>query len=59
MDIVKEAELVVSNYISKMKNEELEENKLEKNLEKKYKVVKALAIAFGIFSTVSSIYILN
>lgn len=57
--IVKEAELVVSNYISKMENQDLSGNKSQKSLIKKYKVMKALAIIFGIFSTFSCMYILN
>lgn len=57
--IVKEAELIVSNYISKMEEQDLTGSKLEKNLLKKYKIMKAFAIIFGIFSTVSCIYILN
>ena len=57
--IVKEAELIVSNYISKMENQDLAGRKSEKNLLKKYKIMKTFAIIFGIFSTVSCIYILN
>lgn len=57
--IVKEAELIVSNYISKMENQDLNGNKSEKSLLKKYKIMKAFAIIFGIFSMFSCIYILN
>ena len=58
-DIVKEAELVVSNYIGKMEEQDLTGNKAEKNLQKKYKLMKTFAIIFGIFSMFSCMYILN
>ncbi len=57
--IVKEAELIISNYISKMENQDLLGSKPDKNILKKYKIMKTLAIVFGIFSTFSCIYILN
>jgi len=57
--IVKEAELVVSNYIGKMEEQDLTGNKAEKNLQKKYKLMKTFAIIFGIFSMFSCMYILN
>lgn len=57
--IVKEAEFVVSNYINKLENQDLRENKTEKNLLKKYKIMRALTIIFGICSMISCMYILN
>lgn len=57
--IVKEAELVVSNYIGKMEEQDLTGNKAEQDLQKKYKLMKTFAIIFGIFSMFSCMYILN
>ena len=57
--IVKEAELVVANYINRLENQDLRGNKAEKSLMKKYKIMRALAVIFGICSTLSCMYILN
>lgn len=53
--VVKEAETVVSNYISKIENKDNIKTKNVKKLEKKYQNSKLLNIVFGIFSITSMI----
>ena len=57
--IVKEAELIVSSYIDKIEDKDPNGKKSEKSLMKKYKLMKGLAIFFGIVSTLSCMYLLN
>lgn len=51
--VVKEAELLISNYINKLENEDLTGKKMESELEKKYNKLKMLAIVLGIFLSIS------
>ena len=57
--IVQEAELIVSSYIAKIEDKDPNGKKSEKSLMKKYKLMKGLAIFFGIVSTLSCMYLLN
>lgn len=53
--IINEAEMVVSNYISKIENEKKNVSKVNKKIENKYKRVRALAMFLGILFLFSCI----
>lgn len=57
--IVKEAELLVSNYISRMENQDLIGKKLESAMMKKYKRLKNLTIILCAFLFLSFYYIVK
>lgn len=57
--IVKEAELIVSDYINKIENNGDVEECGDKKLLKKYKLLKALTVVLGVFTTICCMYILN
>lgn len=57
--IVKEAELIVSDYINKIENDEELEDCNDKRLLKKYKLMKLLTMIFGVVSSICCMYILN
>lgn len=56
--MIKEAELILNDYISKMEKTEYEKSIGNKKLKEKYKKLKALTIFFGIFSSISFILML-
>lgn len=56
--IIKEAELILNDYISKMEKTEYEKSIGNKKLKEKYKKLKALTIFLGIFSSISFILML-
>ena len=51
--MVKEAEMIVEDYISKIEKREYEIGSLNKKLNEKYKRLKALTILLGMFSIFS------
>ena len=51
--IIKEAELVISNYISKIENQDIKGKKELKQLEKKYKKLKVCTIGISIVMIIS------
>ena len=53
--IINEAEMLVSNYISKIENEKKNVSKVNKKIENKYKRVRALAMFLGILFLFSCI----
>ena len=55
--IVKEAQMVIEDYISKVEKKEYELINGNKKIRKKYKRLKALTIFLAIFSIFSVIYI--
>lgn len=54
--IVKEAELVISNYISKIEDQDIKGKKELKQLEKKYKNLKACTIGIVLVMILSFIF---
>ena len=48
MYIINEAEMVISNYLSKIENERVLMNSTNKKIENKYKKSKAISIVLGI-----------
>ena len=57
--VVKEAELLVSNYISKLENQDFGGNNVNNDLIKKCNRFKKISIAFGGMFLASMVYILN
>ena len=57
--VVKEAELLISNYLNKIENQDLIGKENDKNLIKKYKKLKVLATFLSCFLFICCIYILN
>lgn len=57
--VVKEAELLISNYINKVENQDLIGRKNEKELMRKYKTLKIVSVVLGIFLTINCMYILR
>lgn len=57
--IIKEAELLVSNYISKIENQDFSGKKLESAMLKKYKRLKNLVFVLGVFLALSFLYIMR
>jgi len=57
--VIKEAELLISNYINKIENQDLIGKKRNNTLIKKYKKLKVLATLLGCFLFLCFIYILN
>ena len=57
--VVKEAELLISNYINKIENQDFMGNKCDNMLRKKYKKLKIFATLLGSFLFFSFIYILK
>lgn len=51
--IIKEAEMIVQDYIAKIDKKEYELNSSNKKLKEKYKRLKALTIFLAMFSTLS------
>lgn len=51
--VVKEAELLVSNYIDKLENQDLLNNKSDSKVMKKYKKLKILSTVLGIAFIIS------
>ena len=51
--IIKEAEMIVQDYIAKIDKKEYELNNSNKKLKEKYKRLKALTIFLAMFSTLS------
>ena len=50
-DIIKEAETIVSDYISKIESQRtINTEKINKNIERKYKRLKYITLIFGITS---------
>lgn len=56
--IVKEAELLVSDYITKLENQDIRGNKFNSEIARKYKKTKVLSIILSCFLFVSFLYIL-
>lgn len=56
--MVKEAELIISDYITKIEKREYELGNGNKKLKEKYKKLKAMTIFLAMFSILSSILIL-
>lgn len=56
--MVKEAEMIISDYISKIEKKEYEITNSNKTLNKKYKRLKAITIFLAMFSTLSLYLIL-
>jgi len=56
--VLKEAEMIVTDYISKVERREYETVNSNKKMKKRYKQLKALSIFLGIFSILSIIRIL-
>lgn len=56
--IIKEAEMVINDYISKVEQKEFELTSGNKNLKEKYKRLKAVTIFFAILSAVSVVSII-
>ena len=56
--IIKEAEMIVQDYISRIEQREYEIGSSNKKLREKYKRLKALTIFFGMFSSLSLLLIL-
>lgn len=54
--IVKEAEMIVSEYISKLENDRLNKNSLETKLNKKYKKMKLSVFCLGILLVLSMLF---
>lgn len=54
--IIKEAEIIISNYISKIENQDIKGKKELKKLEKKYKNLKMFTIGIAIVTFVSFIF---
>ena len=54
--IVKEAELVISNYISKIEDQDIKGKKELKQLEKKYKNLKVCTVGIIVVMTLSLIF---
>lgn len=48
--VIKEAELLISNYIEKIENQDICGNKANLEFEKKYKKMRKIAIILGIIS---------
>ena len=46
--IIKEAEMVISNYLSTMESMKIKNEKKNSKIEKKYKALKAISIALGL-----------
>ncbi len=57
--VVKEAELLISNYIKKLENQDLTGKKVVMELVKKYNKLKIIAIVLGSVLSMSCLYILN
>lgn len=57
--VIREAELLVSNYIDKIENQESVNFKPDGLLEKKYKKLKIFSTILLIFSVVSFLYIIK
>ncbi|MBR2786686.1 MAG: hypothetical protein IKD76_04240 [Clostridia bacterium] len=55
--VVREAELLISNYINKLEKQDFTGKKLESAIIKKYKRLKNIAIVLGIFLLISFWYI--
>ncbi len=51
--IINEAEMVISNYLSKVEGEKRDIYKANNKIERKYKKVKSMAILFGILFLIS------
>ena len=56
--VVKEAELLISNYINKLENQDLTGRRSETDLMRKYKALKIVSVVLGIFLTINCMYIL-
>lgn len=56
--IVKEAELIISNYINTLENQDINGLKMDSYLEKKYKKLRKVACALGAILFVSFVYII-
>lgn len=54
--IIKEAEIVISNYISKIENQDIKGKKELKQLERKYKKLKLCTIGIVIVTGISFIF---
>lgn len=54
--IVKEAEMIVSEYISRLENNRLNKNDLEMKLNKKYKKMKLSVLCLGILLVISMFF---
>ncbi len=57
--VVKEAELLISNYISKLENEDITGKRTERDLTRKYNRIKRIAIVLGSLLSISCLYILK
>ena len=56
--MIKEAEMIVQDYISKIEQKEYEIGSINKKLKEKYKRLKALTVFLAIFSTLSLVSML-
>lgn len=56
--VVKEAELLISNYINKLENQDLTSKNINNILLKKYKYSKMCSIALGCLLFITCVYIL-
>lgn len=56
--VVKEAELLISNYINKLENQDLTSKNINNRLLKKYKYSKMCSIALGCLLFITCVYIL-
>lgn len=57
--VVKEAELLISNYINELENQDLSGKKASSDLARKYKNLKRFAIFLGCVVSISFLYIVS